>query len=94
MVVSQSRTSAPGYGEFTPGSAELEEVKFLRILGVTFDSTLTFEIHLREEVSKAARILRVVRRARKLFDCPRVLKSYFNSYVLFSAKYCAPVWMS
>ena len=30
----------------------------------------------------------------KLFDCPRVLKSCFNVYVLFSLKYCASVWIS
>ena len=60
MVVSRSRTSAPGYGELTLGSAELEEAKSLHILGVTYDSKLTFEMHLREVVSKAARNLGVV----------------------------------
>ena len=54
---------------------ELEEVQSLRILGVTFDSKLTFEIQLREVVSKAARSLGVVRQAGQLFNCPRVLKS-------------------
>ena len=42
-----------------------EEVRSVRILGVTFDSTLTFKTHLREVVSKAAIVARglsVVRR--------------------------------
>ena len=64
--------------------AELGEVTSLRILGVTFDSKLTLQMHLRQVVSKAARNLGVVRRAGKLFDCPLVLQSCFNAYVLSS----------
>ena len=45
-------------------------------------------------MSKAARNLGVGRPSRKVFDCPRVLKSCFNAYVLSSLDYCAPVWMS
>ena len=37
MLVRWSRTSAPGYCEFIVGGTELEEVKSLRILGVTFN---------------------------------------------------------
>ena len=57
MGVSRSRTLAPGYGDFTLGGTELEEVNGLRILGTTVDSKLTFETHLREVVSKTARSL-------------------------------------
>ena len=60
IVVSRSRISAPGYGDLTLGGAVLE-VKSLRILGVAFNFKLTFETHLREVVSKAARVLRVMR---------------------------------
>ena len=45
-------------------------------------------------MSKAVRNLEVVRRAGKLFDCPRVLKSCFNAYALFILEHCVPVWMS
>ena len=31
---------------------------------------------------------------RKLFDCPRAVKSYFKAYILFSLEYCASVWIS
>ena len=47
--------------------AELEEVRNMRILVVTFDLKLKFESHLREVVSKAARNISVVPRAGKLF---------------------------
>ena len=74
-MVSPSRAYASGYGDFTLGGEKLEVVKSLRILRVTFASKLTFETHLREVVSKAVRSSGIVRRAGKLFDCPRMLKS-------------------
>ena len=67
MAVSRSRTYAAGYDDLTLGSEELEEVKSLRILAVTFDSKLTLEIHLREAVPKAAKSLDALRRVGKLF---------------------------
>ena len=41
MVISQSRTISPRYGDLTLSGTELEEVKSLRILGVALDSKLT-----------------------------------------------------
>ena len=43
MVVIRSWTNAPGYGDLTLGGAELENVKSLQILEVTFDNKLTFK---------------------------------------------------
>ena len=91
MVVSRFHTIASSYCDLTLGSAELEEVKSLRSLGVTLGSKLTFENHLRKLVSKSARRLGVMRRAGSLFYCPRVTKSCFNAYFLSSLEYCAPV---
>ena len=94
MEVSRSRTIAPGYGDISLGGAELEELKNLRILRVTWDPKLTFETRLWEVMSKVARSLGVVHRAGKLCDCLRELKSSFNTYVLYSLEYCAPECMS
>ena len=63
------------------------------ILGATLDSELTFETHLWKDVSKAARNLGIVRRAGKLFDCPRVLKGCFYTYASSNWEYCAPSFM-
>ena len=89
MVVSRSRTIDSGYDDHTLGGAKLEEVKSLRILMVTLDSMLKFETHLREIVSKAASSQGIVQES-YLFDCLRVLKSCFTTYVLSSLKYCTP----
>ena len=93
-MISRYRANAPGYGNFTISGVGLEEEKSLRILGVTFIFKLTFETHLREIGSKAARRVGVVRRAGKLFNCPHVLKSCFNACVWSSLEHCVPVWMS
>ena len=90
-MVSRSRTSGSGYGDLTLNGTELQVLKKLHILGVTFDSTLTFETHLQEVVSKTARNLMVVRQAGKPFDCPRVLNGCFNAFVMSSLEYYAPV---
>ena len=94
MVVSRSRTYVRGYGDLTLRGLELEEVKSLHILRVTFGSKLTFESHWGEVVSKAAQSPAIVSRAGKLFDCSCVLKSCFNANVLIKLGYCAPVWLS
>ena len=82
MVVCRSPTNDSCYGDLTLGACDLKEVKSPRILVVTLDSKLTFETHLREVVSKAARSLGVVRGAGKLFDCPREPKGCFNVYFI------------
>ena len=81
MVVRGSLTNAPGYGDLTLCDAEIEEVKRLFILEIISDSKLTFDTHLHEVVSKAAKSVGAVRRAGNLVDCPLVLNSDFNTYV-------------
>ena len=78
-MVNRYRTCAPGYGDLTLGGAEIEKLRSLRILEITFDFKLTFEAHLREVVSMTVGSLGVVLRAGNLFDCPRVPKSCFNA---------------
>ena len=94
MVVSRPRIYASGYGNLTLQGDELQMLRSLHVLGVTFDSKLMFETHSHEVVSQAARSLGAVRRAGKLFDCPRALKNCFNTYALSSLEYCASVWIS
>ena len=91
QTCARGRTCAPVYGDLTLGGTEFMEVNNGRILEVNFDSKLTLDTQLHEVVLKAVGSLGVVRRARKLFDCPRALKSCFNSYVLSNLEYCSPM---
>ena len=53
MIVSRSRTMHPQSSTLTIGGAVLKEPADIVILGVAFDSKMTFEKHLRS-VSRAA----------------------------------------
>ena len=89
-IVSRSRTVALSYGDPTLGGAELDVVKSLRITGVIVDSKLTVEGSCVNNSQESGGLCRT----EKLFNCPRVLKGYFNAYVSTSLEYCVPVWLS
>ena len=79
-TVSWSRTITFGHGNLTLGDAELQEVNRLHILWVTLDPKLTFETYLLE--AKGIQESGCREPSRKII--PRMLKSCFNAYVLFS----------
>ena len=89
-----SLTYAPSYGDLALGVAELEEVKSLRILGVTLDSKLTFETYLREFVSKAARSM-VSCAEQESYSVVHVCSRAVSMHMFFQLSvFCAPVWIS
>lgn len=94
LVVSRSRTVAPRFGDIVLDGAGVEVSDDLVILGVRFDSKLTFESHIRDVVASSSRSLGIMRRAAKIFDSTDVLVSCFRSFVLSRLEYCAPVWNS
>ena len=67
---------------------------FDRILGITFDSKVTVERHVRDIVASASCKLRIPRKANAVFDCPTLTSLFFWSFVLHLLEYCAPVWAS
>ena len=66
----------------------------MTILGVTFDSHLTFEKHLKNVSASAARKLGIVRKASYIYDSDQVNATCFRSFVLPLLEYCSPVWVS
>ena len=94
LLVSRSRTSQPVHGDLILGGCSLSVSDSLKILGIRFDSKLTFEAHIRDVVASASRSLGIMRRANAIFGSADVLKCCFLSYVLSGLEYCAPVWAS
>ena len=87
MIVSRSRTVHPQ----SPPLTILKESDDLVILGVTFDSKMTFEKHLHWVSRAASQILGILRKSWRLFHdrsllgrCFRVLSCQFWSIVLQS----------
>jgi len=94
MIVSRSRTVNPAFPALYHNGVVVEEVPELEILGVDFDSRMTFEKHLRSVASRCSQRIGLMRRAWRLFGSVEVMKRCFNSFVLPLLEYCSPVWRS
>ena len=67
MIVSRSHTMHPQPPPLTIGRTLLTESDDLVILGVTFDSKLTFEKHLRSVSRAASQRLGILRKSGQVF---------------------------
>ena len=72
----------------------LKESVELDILGVTFDSRLTFENHLRSVSRAASQRLGILRKSWRIFHDRFLLGRCFRGFVLLILEYCSAVWCS
>ena len=94
MIVSRSRTMYSKSPALSIGGTVLKESNDLVILGVTFDSKMTFEKHLRS-VSRAASQRRfILRKYWQVFHDRLLLGRCFRGFVLPVLEYCSAVWCS
>ena len=94
MIVSWSRTVHPQSPPFTIGATVLKESDDLVILGVTFDSMMTFEKHLRSVSRAASQTLGILRKSRRVFHDRSLLGRCFRRFVPPVLEYCSAVWCS
>ena len=66
----------------------------LVILGVIFDSKMTFEKHLRSVSRAASQRLGILRKSWRVFHDRLLLGRYFQGFVLPVLEYCSAVWCS
>ena len=78
---------------FTIGGTVLKESNDLVILGVTFDSKMTFEKHL-HSVSRAASQKLGILKSWRVFHDRLLLGRCFRGFVLPVLEYCSAVWCS
>ena len=74
----------------TIGGTVRKESDDLVILGVTFDSKMTFEKHLRS----ASQRLGILRKSWQVFHDRALLGRCFRGFVLIVLEYCSAVWCS
>ena len=72
----------------------LEESDDLVILGVTFDSKITFQKHLRSVSTSASQRLGVLRKSWQVFHDRLLLGRCFRGFVLRVLECCSAVWCS
>ena len=94
MIVSWSRTVHPQSPPLTIGGTVLKECDDLVILGVTFDSKMTFEKRLRSISRAASQRLSILRKSCRVFHDRSLLGRCFRDFVLPVLEYCTAVWCS
>ena len=93
-IVSRSRTMQPQLHPLTIGGTVRKESDDLVILGVTFDSKMTFEKHLPSVSRAASQRLGILRKCWRVFHDRSLLGRCFRSFVLPVLDYCSVVWCS
>ena len=78
----------------TIGGTVLNESDDLVILGVTFDSKMTFEKHLRSVSRAASQRLGILRKSWQVFHDRLLLWRCFRGFVLPVLEYGSAVWCS
>ena len=91
MIVSRSSTMHHQSPALTIGGTVLKESDDLVILGVTFDSKMTFEKHLRSVSRAASQWLGVLRKSWQVFLDRLLLGRCFQDFVLPVLEYCSAV---
>ena len=94
LIVSRSRTIHPRSPALTIGGTVLKESDDLVILGVTFDSKITFEKHLSSVPRAASQRLGILRKSCQVFHDRLLLGRCFRCFVLPILEYCSVVWCS
>ena len=82
------------YNPLTIGRTVLKESDDLVILGVTFDSKMTFEKHLRSVSRVASQRLGILRKSLRVFHDRSLLVRCFQGFVLPVLEYCSAGWCS
>ena len=78
-------------GHYSIDNVELENLDSIKDLGVTFDSQLSFVIHINEKINKAYSILGIIRRNFTFLDATSFLIIY-KSLVRSHLEYANCVW--
>ena len=79
---------------FTISGTVLKKSDDLVILGVTFDSKINFEKHLRSVSRAASQRLGILRNSWRVFYDRSLLGRGFRGFVLPVSEYCSAVWCS
>ena len=93
MIVSRSRTMHPQSPPLTIGGTVMKKSNDLVILGVTFDSKMTFEKHLRSVSRAASQRLGILRKSWRVFHDRLLLGAMLSGFcpASFGVLFCGLV---
>ena len=73
LVVSRSRTVSPPHGDLVLSGVSIRASANIDILGVKFNSKLTFEDHVCGIVSHVSKIISILRVVKRIFVVKRII---------------------
>ena len=92
IIVSRPCTVHPQSPALTIGGTVLKEFDDLVILGVTFDSKMTFKKHLRSVSRTTSQVLGILRKSWQIFHDRLLLGRCLRGFVLHVFEYYSAVW--
>ena len=93
-LVHDTGTLSPPLGDLVLYGISIRASPNLEILGVKFDSKLTFEDHVRGIFSYVTQRIGILRLVKRIFVGTSVLLRCYAAFVLPILEYCSPVWRS
>ena len=94
MIVLRSRTIHPQADTLSPDGTLAKESAHLFILGVTFDTKMTFQKHLRSVSRSAVQRLGIMKKVWQAYNDRSLPLRPFWCFVLPVLEYCSTVWCS
>ena len=94
MLISRTRTVEPLFPNLVIVGSVVEMVSELKILGVIFDSKLTFEKQVGAIAASASMRVGILRKIMSVFRDVAIVSKCFRAFILLVLEYCSPVWMS
>ena len=94
LVINRSRTVNPPHGDLVLSVVSICANPNFNILGMTFDSRLTFEYHVRGVVSRGYQRIGILTLVKRVFVATSLLLRCYYVFVLTILEYCSPVWES
>ena len=82
IIFSRSRTANPIHPDLSLGEVLIENVEHFKLLGVIFDSKLTFELHLREITSIVSQKIGIIRKCWQVYSDNSLILKCFYSFLL------------
>ena len=94
LIISRSRTLLPQHPVLNIGNDSITDSSTLKLLGVTLDSKLTFETHVRSVATRVSQKVGLLRKCRRIYGDDDIIRNCFYSFILPHFEYCSPVWGS
>jgi hypothetical protein len=93
MVFRTGRRPLPDHSTVKINETEIKCVEHTKFVGVSMDSKLTWEYHIRHCKAKVSRGIGILTKAKKVLNCTSLLTLY-NSLIYPYFTYCIEVWGS